>query len=87
MGLVRYPTTVAPERGSVVVEAVCADNAHSISWGMSVECDYNGVWQEILHYLFPQPITPECQCDEGYHQASGDDRMICQGEKVLCFMI
>ena len=48
MGLVHYPATVAPETGSVVVETHCADNAYRTSLSMSVECVYNGVWQEII---------------------------------------
>ena len=28
LGLVRYPTTLAPASGSVTVTAQCADNAH-----------------------------------------------------------
>ena len=88
MGLVHYPATEAPETGSVVVVAVCADNAHIISFSMLMECLYNGTW--IISDFIQPPIAPQCQCDEGYHKASVDGRMICQGENIsllLCCTI
>ena len=84
VGLVRYPATVAPETGSIVIEAICADNAHSISLNMLVKCRYDGFW--IISNLIQPPITPRCQCNEGYHEASVDGRMICEGENVAIFL-
>ena len=84
VGLDRYPATVAPETGSVTVETHCADNAHS-TLCMAIMCLPNGIWQD--YDLAGQPIPPQCQCDEGYHEASVDGRMICQGEICLCYTI
>ena len=82
MGLVRYPTTVAPETGSVIVETYCADNAHSIS-DMSVQCHHSGIWHKITSYSAVPPLTPRCQCDTGYHNATVNGRMICQGTNTI----
>ena len=77
VGLVRYPTTVALETGLLIVTH-CADNSHAdcpetvYSTCMIMMCLPNGIWQALQ-------IPPQCQCDEGYHEASVDGRMICQG--------
>ena len=55
-GLVHYPTTLAPDSGSVTVTAQCADNAHSIT-GLNVTCMHTGIWSGPVPY---------CQCNDGY---------------------
>ena len=57
MGLVRYPTTLAPASGSRTVATQCADNAHLTSSCPNVECTSVGVWSGEI---------PQCECDEGY---------------------
>ena len=70
MGLVHYPTTLAPVSGSVTVTAQCADNAHIRSGSsLSVRCTSTGSWSRV----------PQCQCDEGYQVDINDGREICQG--------
>ena len=70
LGLVLYPTTLAPVSGSVTVTTQCADNAHKISSSLSVSCTSSGTWIGI----------PQCECVAGY-QVIVDDRgmEICQG--------
>ena len=84
--LVRYPTTLAPETGSKLVKTQCADNSHTINFNILVECLQNGVWRDMIDNVVLTPITPQCQCDEGYHKASVDGRMICQGENATRFL-
>ena len=43
-GLVYYPPTLAPFSGSVEVATQCADNAHSTSSTLNVECTSSGSW-------------------------------------------
>ena len=69
VGLVHYPTIIAPASGSVTVITQCADNAHRISSSMSVICTSSGSWSGT---------TPHCECDIGYHAVTVDGRQICQ---------
>ena len=73
VGLVRYPTTLAPASGSVTVTTQCADNAHVInSTSLNVTCTSNGTWVGQ---------TPQCQCDDGYHEIRvNGTQIICQGK-------
>ena len=69
VGLVRYPTTLAPASGSVTVTTQCADNAHIRSGSSpSVRCTSTGSWSG----------TPVCECDAGYRAVSVSERQICQ---------
>ena len=69
VGLVRYPTTLAPASGSVTVTTQCADNAHRTSSSLSVSCTSSGNWSGT---------TPQCQCDTGYSAVAVNGRQICQ---------
>ena len=71
VGLVRYPTTLAPASGTLSVTTQCADNAHRTSLSLSVTCSSSGVWGGQ---------TPQCQCDSGYQTATEDGRQLCQSE-------
>ena len=73
MGLVRYPTTLAPASGTVSVTTQCADNAQRTSSSLSVTCDSSGNWGGQI---------PQCQCDSGYQTATENGRQICQGTYV-----
>ena len=73
VGLVRYPTTLAPASGSVPVTTQCADNAHVRSG--SVRCTSSGSWSGTL----------VCECDAGYRAVSVSGRQICQCKP--CFII
>ena len=68
MGLVRYPTTLAPASGTQSVTTQCADNAHRTSSSLSVTCSSSGIWGGQ---------TPQCQCDSGYQTATVNERQIC----------
>ena len=68
-GLVRYPTTLAPDTGSVNVTTQCADNAHRTSSSLSVSCTSSGSWSGTI---------PQCQCDTGYRAVAVNGRQICQ---------
>ena len=57
VGLVHYPTTLAPASGSVTVTTQCADNAHLTNSCPNVECTSIGVWSGEI---------PQCECDVGY---------------------
>ena len=70
MGLVHYPTTLAPVSGSVTVTARCADNAHKISSSLNVSCTSSGNWSGT---------TPQCQCDTGYCGHTVGEGQVCQG--------
>ena len=70
IGLVHYPTTLAPASGSVSVTTQCADNAHRTSSSLSVSCTSSGSWSGT---------TPQCQCDTGYHAVTVGGRQICRG--------
>ena len=73
VGLVRYPTTLAPVSGSVTVTTQCVDNAHiSNSTSLNVKCTSNGSWSGQI---------PQCQCDEGYQKVNGSGTQTCQGEQ------
>ena len=69
MGLVHYPTTLAPASGSVTVATHCADNAHRTSSGLNVSCTSSGNWSGA---------TPQCQCDTGYRAVTIGGKKICQ---------
>ena len=69
VGLVRYPTTLAPASGTLSVTTQCADNAHRTSSSLSVTCSSSGIWGGQ---------TPQCQCDSGYQTATVNGRQICQ---------
>ena len=72
VGLVHYPTTLAPVSGSVDITTQCADNAHRTSSSMSVICTSSGVWSGQ---------EPLCECHEGYHEITNEDgRLFCQGK-------
>ena len=75
VGLVRYPTTLAPASGSVTVTTQCADNAHFRSGSsLSVRCTSSGSWSGT---------TPVCECDTGYRAVSVSGRQICQCKPFL----
>ena len=70
VGLVRYPTTLAPASGTLSVTTQCADNAHRTS--SNVTCDSGGMWGGEI---------PQCRCDSGYHhRVTAKGTQICQGE-------
>ena len=78
VGLVRYPTTLAPASGSVTVTTQCADNARVRSGSsLSVRCTSSGSWSG----------TPVCECDAGYRAVSVSGRQICQSKPVLSFSV
>ena len=73
MGLLRYPTTIAPISGAVTVTTQCADNAHmSNSTSLNVTCTSSGSWSGQI---------PQCQCDEGHHKVDVSGTQMCQGEQ------
>ena len=73
VGLVRYPTTLAPTSGSVTVITQCVDNAHIFnSTSLNVKCTSSDSWSGE---------TPQCQCDEGYKKVNGSGTQTCQGEQ------
>ena len=78
VGLVRYPTTIAPYVGSVTVTTQCADNAHRTGSDMTVSCTSSGSWSGQ---------TPECECDTGYHAVTQDLKVICRGYYLHCLAI
>ena len=71
-GLVRYPTTLASDSGSVPATARCADNAHvSAGSSLSVSCDSDGTWSAE---------NAVCECDEGYEVVKNENGgEVCQG--------
>ena len=72
MGLVRYPTTLAPNIGEKRVVTRCADNAKlSPDNSLSVSCSASGTWSD--------DNTPVCQCREGYESVWSGGRWICRG--------
>ncbi|CAI8021100.1 hypothetical protein GBAR_LOCUS12555, partial [Geodia barretti] len=72
VGLVRYPTTLAPASGSVAVTTQCADNAHvRTGFSLSVRCTSSGSWSGT---------TPQCECNDGYRAVTVSGRQICQTE-------
>ena len=76
-GLIHYPTTLAPVNGSVTVTTQCADNAHIFnSTSLNVTCTSNGSWSGE---------TPQCQCDEGYHEVSVNGTLTCQGKLFVLY--
>ena len=52
MGLVHFPTTLAPVNGSVNVTTQCGDNTHIIRSSLNVSSTSNGSWSGT---------TPQCQ--------------------------
>ena len=77
IGLVHYPTTLAPVSGSMTVTTQCADNAHRTSSSLSVSCTSSGSWSGT---------TPQCQCDTGYHAVTVGRRQICKGFEYLVIL-
>ncbi|CAI8007479.1 hypothetical protein GBAR_LOCUS5223, partial [Geodia barretti] len=76
VGLVRYPTTLAPASGSVTVTTQCADNAHvRTGFSLSVRCSSSGSWSGT---------TPQCECDTGYRAVTVSGRQICQTVETTC---
>ena len=71
-GLIRFPTTLAPIRGSVTVFTQCADNAHRTSSSMRVTCSSSGRWSG----------SPQCECDEGYRGVTVAGRQSCAGNQL-----
>ena len=71
MGLVRYPTTLAPVSvgGYLPVITQCADNAHNTSSSLEVTCISGGNWIGT---------TPQCECDSGYRAVTVSRKQICQ---------
>ena len=75
VGLVRYPTTLAPASGSVAVTTQCADNAHIRNGSsLSVRCTSSGNWSDT---------TPVCECDTGYRAVSISGRQICRSKQYI----
>ena len=76
MGLVRYPTTLAPASGSVTVTTQCADNAHvKNGFSLIVTCTSTGSWSGT---------TPQCECDTGYRAVTVSARqMQCKRHIIL----
>ena len=73
VGLVHYPTTLAPVSGSVTVTTQCVDNAHIFnSTSLNVTCTSIGSWSGKI---------PQCQCDERYHSVIFSEVQICEGEE------
>ncbi|CAI8007483.1 hypothetical protein GBAR_LOCUS5223, partial [Geodia barretti] len=76
VGLVRYPTTLAPASGSAAVTTQCADNAHvRTGSSLSVRCSSSGSWSGT---------TPQCECDTGYRAVTVSGRQICQTDDTTC---
>ena len=71
VGLVRYPTTLAPVgvSGYLPVITQCADNAHNTSLSLEVSCFSGGRWSGK---------TPQCECDSGYRAVTVNRKEICQ---------
>ena len=68
MGLVLYPTTLAPDTAT----AQCADNADlQAGSSLTVTCSSTGSWTGQ---------TPVCECDTGYEAATVSGVQLCQGE-------
>ena len=78
VGLVHYPTTLAPASGTQSVITQCADNAHRTSSSLSVICNSSGIWGGQ---------TPQCQCDSGYQTATENGKQICHGERFTSHVI
>ena len=79
LGLVHYPTTLAPISGSRIVAAQCADNAHiRPGSSLNVMCVFNGTWFGLL---------PQCECDDEYHPKMVHNRLICKGYIVICMLL
>ena len=76
VGLVHYPTTLAPASGSVPVTTQCADNANiRPGSSLSVRCTSSGSWSGT---------TPVCECDTGYRAVSvSSGRHICQSKHCI----
>ena len=75
VGLVYYPSTLAPDFGTKDELARCADNARLVgSISLSVRCTSSGTWPGQ---------TPECQCDDGYREYTEENRQICQGMNIF----
>ena len=73
VGLVRYPTTLAPVSGSVTIATQCADNAHvRTGHRVDVRCASDGIWLGTV---------PQCECNVGYHSVSVGGILICQGQQ------
>ena len=70
MGLVDYPSTTAPETGTLTVTTQCVENAVESSPSLSVTCDSSGNWGNE---------TPRCQCREGHTRVNQSGIEICLG--------
>ena len=75
MGLVHYPSTDAPEQGSVTVTTECVENAVPTSQSLSVTCNSSGVWGSE---------NPQCEC-----MYAELDANTCEGNSYLaiCYII
>ena len=74
LGLVHYPTTLAPTGTSKTVYVSCADNAHVRSgYSLRVLCTTDGTWEYTRR--------PECDCDRGYRINTANERHKCEGER------
>lgn len=74
-GLVRYPTTLAPINGHLLVTLDCADNAIRATSSLNVTCNSDGTWSGEI---------PRCKCDQQYYESDIiDGRKICLGERRL----
>ena len=74
VGLVYYPSTLAPDFGTKEELARCADNAHLVgSISLSVTCTSSGTWSGKI---------PECACDDGYREYTEYGRKICGGKNI-----
>ena len=74
LGLVHYPTTLAPTGTSKTVYVSCADNAHVRSgYSLRILCTTDGTWEYTR--------GPECDCDRGYRINTANERHKCEGER------
>ena len=72
MGLVHYPSTVAPHQGTVTVTTECVENAVPTSQSLSVTCDSSGVWGSE---------NPQCACVHGMI-----DENTCEGKPSAAYV-
>ena len=76
VGLVDYPSTTAPETGTLTVTTKCVENAVESSPSLSVTCDSSGNWGNE---------TPRCQCREGHTKENQNGIEICSGMYIYSF--
>ena len=78
-GLVRYPTTLAPENGLTLVILECGDNAHKAFNTILATCFTYGVWSNDVDPPYaPATVRERCRSNTGYHQAMVNGKEICQ---------